>query len=109
MEQTLKIKQWHLPDFTVTIRDENNNPLNLNDYDWVEFVMVDWNWNVVVHWSWDFVDKENWVITYRFQEWDTNIPWSFKAYFSLKKWDVRKISVPTDYFRIEIIKWYLTS
>jgi len=105
----LTIKEGHLTDFTITVKDESTNtPLDLTDYDWVNFVMVDKSNTAVINTAWAFVwDKTSWTITYVFQTWDTDTVWSYKAYFSLLKSWVKKLAVPTDYFWINITEDFI--
>lgn len=101
----LKIKKWYQTDFVVTVKNEDTwEIIDLSEYDWVDFVMVDSAWLIVVNWAGSFITpKTNWQIKYDFLAWDVDTIWNFKAYFWLKKSWVKKLAVPTTFFPIEIV------
>lgn len=104
-EQTYEFKEGHYPDFEFPVIDsKTRKPLDLVAYDWVIFVMVAKDWTVKINEPWSIVDSPNWIIKYTFQTWETDTQWTYKAYFSLTKAGVKKISAPTKYFTVEIIE-----
>lgn len=103
----LQIKKWFLTDFTISVKDTTWSPLDLSAYDWIDFIMVSSAGTIKTNSPWTFVDKPNWKITYNFVSNDVNTVGTFSAYFSLKKAWVKKLSVPTTDFQIEIVKDFL--
>ena len=98
----LKIKEGHLTDFTATVRDSNNDAIDLSAYDGVNFIMVNTSGTVLVNGAATFSDKTAGQVTYNFQTADVATPGNYKAYFSFTDGGVKKLASPTDYFKIQI-------
>ena len=104
---TLTIKEWHLTDFTITIKDETWTPLDITGYDGIRFIMIDETNTVIIDQPATITDASNWIITYNFVTWDTDTKGTYKAYFSLTQAGVKKLAVPTDYFTVEITEDFI--
>lgn len=107
-EQRLTIKEWHYPDFIITVNDKTTRqPMDLTAYDAVKFTMIDADNNVVINDDWVIDNAVNWKIKYPFKLWETDTAGTYKSYFSLMKLWVKKLSAPTNFLIIEITEDYI--
>ena len=103
--QLKQIKEWHTPTISVTITNNDWSPMDLTDYDAVDFVMVNSENTAVINTAWEFSwDKTEWIVKYAFQTWETNNIWDYVAYFTLKLAWAKIFAAPVDNFEIKILE-----
>ncbi len=100
--EAIRIKQWFQTDFSATVK-VNGKILDLTWYT-AEFIMINNNSVIKTQKAVAIDNPTSWIITYIPDANDVDEIWLFKAYFAISKNWVKKLSAPTDFFQVEIIK-----